>query len=720
MIKSVIQRAYECFEVKNYEAALKLYEQAGKVIGEKNVELNIRICKERIGSSKSKSFVNRYFDNVYVVNLKKNVKDRLTIAKHLKENNIDFELFEAIDGYKGAPFKKWEEYLERPIGEFLRYKKEKEKEIKHGKPFIESAGAIGYIFTYLSILQDAKHKGYSKFLILEDDVILASNFEKKIEEFISRVGEDWKILQLGASQYGWAGLEEDEIVSQGFYFPRRVDGCNTCGSFAIAFDSSVIDELIEAESAFEAPFDHLPMGEIYERYLGQCFVAYPNVVMPDVGESSIRGARCQIEHSKRVKWRLSDFDYPPKKPIVNLIVKNRKQLKYLAEFDKSPLQPFLLRIFYNTSDGIRPVHNASSVIDDDAIKDDEQYLALPPADYNISLDESNAVSESELVRFIEYKVGLKKENDSSFFEINKDLVKGTEVVSGRVSVIIPTYKRPSNLLNALKSVVEQDYSDVEVIVVNDNGAGSEFNKETKDIVEKDRAENAGHKVIYIEHKNNRNGAAARNTGILNSTGEYICFLDDDDIYLPERISQSIFKLKETSYKVGAVYCGFLGWNSPENDLGRYKEGDLTKEILLLDYKKHYLHTNTATYKRDAILALNGFDESYRRHQDLEFNLRFFELYSVSNVKEALVRLNPEPSLISNKVFNREMVHIKEKFLSQFSYIINYYGEEDQVSIYKRHWGEIKKYINEDFDISKIKGYNQKLLVNSLVKLGVEV
>jgi hypothetical protein len=141
-----------------------------------------------------------------------------------------------------------------------------------------------------------------------------------------------------------------------------------------------------------------------------------------------------------------------------------------------------------------------------------------------------------------------------------------------------------------------------------------------------------------------------------------------------------------------VYCGFLGWNSPENDLNRYKAGDLTLEIFLLDYKKHYLHTNTATYKRDAVLRINGFDESYKRHQDLEFNIRFFQYYKIDVVKEALVRLNPEPSDVSNKVFNIEMANLKSKFLGQFSHIVVGYDVERE--IYLKHWSEVSRYVSD--------------------------
>lgn len=712
MNRTIVKKAAESFFKEDYVSALSLYRKAAEVLGEELVRENIRICQKRLGYTKKKSFINEYFDNVYVVNLKHKVKDRLTVAKHLKDFDVDFELFEATNGYRGEPLKKWEEYLKRPLGSFKRYPSERENEIKRGKSYLESAGAIGYIYTYINILKDAKYKGYKRFLILEDDVILIRDFKDKLKKFISDIDSDWKVLQFGASQYGWSGLDEDVILSQGYYHPRRIQSCHTCGSFAIAFDSSIIDELIEAESAFEAPFDHLPMGEIYERYLGKCFTAYPNIVMPDVAESTIRGGRCQIEHSKRVKWRLEEFDYPPKKPSINVLVESSNQLKYYEAFDKISSLPFSLRLFKLSRDGLRPVHNLSVV-------DSEEELTPPPAamqliplaDYNLSLDKRSFLSESELIEYVEFKVGVAERKNSSFLELTGGLVDVSGFVSGRVSVIIPTYKRPENLLNALRSVAEQDYKDVEIVVVNDNGSESVFNEETKAIVNKVKAEYKECNIVYIEHEKNRNGAAARNTGFLNSTGEYISFLDDDDIYLQGRLSRVIEKLRSSSYKVGAVYCGFLGWNSPENDLERYKEGDLTLDILLLDYKKHYLHTNTATYKRSAVIALNGFDESYRRHQDLEFNLRFFELYHVESVKNALVRLNPHPSIVSNKVFNIDMLNLKTKFLGQFDHQIHLFGSEVAQEIYKKHWLEVRRYLSEDIDLSDIP-YAYKSFFNS--------
>ena len=267
------------------------------------------------------------------------------------------------------------------------------------------------------------------------------------------------------------------------------------------------------------------------------------------------------------------------------------------------------------------------------------------------------IEDDEVLDLIKYVDNKLNGNNIEIEGFNEVTITNSKQIKGRVSVIIPTYKRPKNLENALLSVLTQDYTDKEIIIISDNGKDSEFNLITEDIINKIKESHPNEIIRYISHSANRNGAAARNTGLLNCTGEYITFLDDDDIYLPDRLSKSINKLKNTQQKIGAVYCGFLGWNSPEDDKNRYQKGNLSKELLLLEYKKHYLHTNTATYKYEALMALNGFDESYRRHQDIELNLRFFEQYEIETVQFSGVRLNPEPSDVSNKIFNIDILNL---------------------------------------------------------------
>jgi glycosyltransferase involved in cell wall biosynthesis len=215
------------------------------------------------------------------------------------------------------------------------------------------------------------------------------------------------------------------------------------------------------------------------------------------------------------------------------------------------------------------------------------------------------------------------------------------------------------------------------------------------------------RIEYIVHSQNLNGAAARNTGIMASTGEYVCFLDDDDQYLPGRLSEVVGALQGEKKSFGGVYCGFLGWNSPENDLDRYPEEDLSKKLISLDYRQHYLHTNTVTYRFSELIKTNGFDESYPRHQDLEFNLRFLSVSSLGAVKKPLVRLNPRPSSQDNRIFGFRLFEIKQKFLAEFSELIASFGLSEANRIYKAHCDEVIRYNsdNNEFPVQILESNN---------------
>lgn len=645
----------------------------------------------------SLSTVSDYFDNIYVVNLKHEVENRFKVVRHLRDKGIRFELFEAVNGYEGDAYVKWQEYSSQPLGSLQRFPEFNEREESRGKHFIDSAGAIGYIYTYVAILKDAKQRNFKKILILEDDVILSNIFEQGVKRFLAAVGENWKVLQFGASQYQWDEVNLEAAKANGYYFPRRIA---TCGSFAIAFDHTIFDELIEIQSSFEAPFDHITLGEIYERHFGKCYVAYPNLVMPDVGTSTIRGARDQLQHAKRMKWNLTHFEYPQFKLSVGLVVRNAKQAQNLLTRAKRNELPVTLAVFGLSQDGVRPVHNSEleTIEDWGDIFPVNSLSELPNYDYFACVKGRQSVEINDILQFVEFEIGLSPTSSESLTKFEPQI---KSPVAGRVSTIIPSYKRPENLRRALTSVASQGWQDKEVIVVSDNGAGSSYNRETKSVVEAVQKNYPAVSIRYIEHRVNRNGAAARNSGLQHATGEYVTFLDDDDEYLAGRLEKSVQRLQTLPRAVGAVYCGFLGWNSPANNESRYSKGDLTQHILTLDYKKHYLHTNTATYRRLYLDMINGFDESYLRHQDLEFNLRYLTVSRFETVPESLVRLCPQPSDVNNKVYGTRFLAIKQKFLDEFSWLIARFEPELQKTIYRKHWDEVHRYVADQEEMLEV-------------------
>ena len=119
-----------------------------------------------------------------------------------------------------------------------------------------------------------------------------------------------------------------------------------------------------------------------------------------------------------------------------------------------------------------------------------------------------------------------------------------------VSIIIPTYKRSNMLSRTIESVLNQTYQNIEIIVVDDNDKNTTYRKDTEIVMRKYKD---NYKVKYIKHDKNMNGAVARNTGIRVSKGEYIGFLDDDDIFYKEKIQKQVEYL-EKNIEYDAVYC----------------------------------------------------------------------------------------------------------------------------------------------------------------------
>ena len=112
-------------------------------------------------------------------------------------------------------------------------------------------------------------------------------------------------------------------------------------------------------------------------------------------------------------------------------------------------------------------------------------------------------------------------------------------MEGRVSIIIPCYNGESFIDRCLNSIAQQDYPDIEVVVVND---GSKDNSESKILHWKPLFQNMERKLIYICKKNQGVGAAL-NTGLKYISGEYLCLIDADDEYLPGAISERVTYLK---------------------------------------------------------------------------------------------------------------------------------------------------------------------------------
>jgi glycosyltransferase involved in cell wall biosynthesis len=117
-----------------------------------------------------------------------------------------------------------------------------------------------------------------------------------------------------------------------------------------------------------------------------------------------------------------------------------------------------------------------------------------------------------------------------------------------ISVIIPTYNRKGMLSLAIQSVLNQTHEDFEIIVVDD--ASTDGTRGALDKFDDER-------LRYVQHRENRGRAIARNTGIELSRGTLIAFVDDDDEYLPDKLKRQLEILQTSQPGVGLVYTGIL-------------------------------------------------------------------------------------------------------------------------------------------------------------------
>lgn len=194
-----------------------------------------------------------------------------------------------------------------------------------------------------------------------------------------------------------------------------------------------------------------------------------------------------------------------------------------------------------------------------------------------------------------------------------------------VSVIIPTYNRPDFLLRAVKSVIEQTYTSIEIIVVDDN---STINL---DILTKEFPE-----VTLLVNKKNMGGPYSRNRGLNHAKGFYINFLDDDDILYPEKIARQVKQFEISNIdRLGMITCHTMDGRSGNERVHRnHHRGNIYK-LLLETFAISGIET--VLYRKDYLQQIEGFDESLRSSQEYDLLIRYAEFFSIDFVDEVLTQ-----------------------------------------------------------------------------------
>jgi glycosyltransferase involved in cell wall biosynthesis len=205
-----------------------------------------------------------------------------------------------------------------------------------------------------------------------------------------------------------------------------------------------------------------------------------------------------------------------------------------------------------------------------------------------------------------------------------ELWMSTDSLPGLVSIIIPTYNRAHLIGNALESIRRQLYRPIEVLVV-DDGSDDGTDAVVGCWIEQNAA--SGVQVSYVRQPN-RGAPAARNEGLRRARGEFIQFLDSDDVLLPSKLESQVAALQ------AAPNCDYA-WSDRERatveklwdvyeDLVRAHTSSAKQapeQVSGYDKRRLPNQGGQGIYRRSTCVDLGPWDEGLLRHQDWEFNVR---------------------------------------------------------------------------------------------------
>lgn len=210
-----------------------------------------------------------------------------------------------------------------------------------------------------------------------------------------------------------------------------------------------------------------------------------------------------------------------------------------------------------------------------------------------------------------------------------------------VSVLVPTFNQAHLLPHALRSLQGQTHPTWQAIVIDD---GSSDNPSSVVIEVNDP------RISYV-HQENEGLASARNTGLTESTGKYIAFLDADDEWEPEFLSRCMATLSwaETTGAVGVytshIYIDSKGQVLPQRGRVPVEPGQLYARLL----EGGFFPPIAVMIRRDVLLEIGAFDEGIegQRVEDWELWLRVSKSFRLVGIEEALVRYRVYPGTLSS-------------------------------------------------------------------------
>lgn len=260
-----------------------------------------------------------------------------------------------------------------------------------------------------------------------------------------------------------------------------------------------------------------------------------------------------------------------------------------------------------------------------------------------------------------------------------------------VSIIIPAYNQGEFLKQAIQSSLAQTFSDFEVIVVDDGSTDS-----TPQVVK----EFTDTRIHYIRQEN-KGLSGARNTGILNARGEYLTFLDSDDLFLPEKLTLLTAEFRrhpEAGMIAGQAKLIDQHGRPIDSTFNSVMPGDSAELIL-----GNPFHVGSVMVLKSWQEKIGGFDESLRSYEDWDMWLRLVRAgCKIMTIDQpvSLYRFHTAQMTRNGNQMTRSSFAVLDKTFSQTDLPARWQQLHDQAYANAHIRAAAHGYLAHDFELGK--------------------
>jgi glycosyltransferase involved in cell wall biosynthesis len=209
-----------------------------------------------------------------------------------------------------------------------------------------------------------------------------------------------------------------------------------------------------------------------------------------------------------------------------------------------------------------------------------------------------------------------------------------------VSIILPTFNRAHLLPRAIRSILNQTFSNFELIIVNDSSTD-----ETESVIQGF----TDLRIVYRRQEPQAGAAAGENLGISIARGSYIAFIDDDDEWFPTKLEVQVKRFRTEPETTGVVYTGRWRIKNGEKFYGPptdilSRQGDIHKEIFT---RETFVPLICAMVRKECFDRAGLFDATLPASNDYDLWIRFSKHYRFIYIPEPLVNVHHTEGSISN-------------------------------------------------------------------------